>query len=78
MGVLRYQPSIATYTVLDQREFAGANLIVASLTISNSEINSFYRLNANDRISFHIDRSGVSLSLLSSSKASFYVYKISD
>ncbi|MFC6859617.1 hypothetical protein [Zunongwangia atlantica] len=79
MGILRYQPSITTYTVLDQREFAGVNLsIAANITISNSEINSFYRLNANDHISFHIDRSGVNLNLLGTSKANFYVYKISD
>ena len=77
IGVLRQTPALVN-TVLDERLFAGVNLVLGNVTISSSEINSVYALNAGDKISFAIDQGGISLGLLGSSFASFVVKKISN
>lgn len=77
IGLLRQTPALVN-SVLDERLFAGINLLVGNITISSSEINSVYALNAGDKISFAIDRGGIALGLLGSSYASFVVKKISD
>lgn len=70
----------ATTTVLDTREFNGVSLAgLASITLSESHINSLYPLLAGDKLYFGIVNSGLlSAGLLSSSTASFFVYKVSN
>ena len=51
---------------------------LASITITSAEINSIYQLTAGDKISFAIDKGGVALSLLGSSRADFVIKKISN
>lgn len=77
IGILRQTG--AGYTVLDQKTFSGANIpLVASILISQSSINSVYRLTAGDRLSFEVLEGGLALSLLSDSRATVSIYKISD
>ncbi|AYO57622.1 hypothetical protein CO230_05495 [Chryseobacterium sp. 6424] len=77
IGILRQTG--AGYTVLDQKTFSGANIpLVASILISQSTINSVYRLTAGDRLSFEVLEGGLALSLLSDSRATVSIYKISD
>lgn len=68
-----------TVTLLDTRVFSGINLLLLSLTISESNINSVYPLQAGDKISFGLTGSSLlDLGLLGSSASSFYIYKISN
>jgi len=69
-----------TYTVLDTREFSGLNLAaLLNITFSESSINSLYRLQANDKLYFGLTGSGgLTASLLGSSTASFYIYRVSN
>lgn len=77
VGILK--TTNGTTSVLDSKIFAGVNLLVAvNLTISTAELNGFYELNEGDRITFAVDRGGISLGLLGSSKASFTIRKISN
>ncbi|UKB78074.1 hypothetical protein [Chryseobacterium sp. MEBOG07] len=65
-------------TLIDSRLFSGVNLLVASLTISDSYINALYSFQAGDRVNFGFIDPGISLSLLSTSTTSFSIYKISN
>ncbi|REC46456.1 hypothetical protein [Chryseobacterium pennipullorum] len=65
-------------TLIDSRTFSGVNLVVASLTISDTSINSLYSFQAGDRIAFGFIDPGINLSLLSTSVTSFYIYKVSN
>lgn len=66
--------------MLDERLFSGVNLSVAlSLTISEGTINSLYNLKKNDRVNFGlINSSVITADILSTSVASFYIFKVSD
>ena len=77
IGILRHTST--GYNVLDQKNFSSAGIpMVVNILISESSINSIYRLTAGDMLSFEVDDGGLALGLLSSSRASFSVYKISD
>ena len=76
VGILKQ--SAGVNTVLDERSFAGVNLGLTNITISSSEINTVYQLNAGDKISFAMQKGGISVNLLSSSYSSFVVKKISN
>jgi hypothetical protein len=77
VGILK--TSGGSTTVLDSKIFAGVNIVVAvNLTISTAELSGYYELNEGDRISFAVDRGGIALGLLGSSKASFTIRKISN
>lgn len=65
-------------TLIDSRLFSGVNLLVASLTISDSHINALYSFQAGDRVNFGFIDPGISLTLLSTSTTSFSIYKISN
>ncbi|MFZ4927840.1 hypothetical protein [Chryseobacterium sp. Mn2064] len=65
-------------TLIDSRTFNGVNLVVANLTISDSTINSLYSFQAGDRVTFGFIDPGITLTLLSTSVASFYIYKVSN
>lgn len=65
-------------TLIDSRSFTGVNLLVASLTISDTYINGIYSFQAGDRIAFGMIEPGITLSLLGTSAASFYIYKVSN
>lgn len=69
-----------TFTVLDTREFNGLNLAgVVNLTISESSINSLYRLQTGDKLYFGLTNSGLlNATLLGTSNASFFIYRISN
>ncbi|MDQ1095658.1 MULTISPECIES: hypothetical protein [Chryseobacterium] len=77
VGIVRTRAGVAT--LIDSRSFTGANLILLSLTISESSVNSLYPLQAGDKISFGLTGSSLlDASILSTSTSSFYIYKISD
>ncbi|ASK32618.1 hypothetical protein CEY12_22150 [Chryseobacterium sp. T16E-39] len=77
VGIVRTRAGVAT--TIDSRAFSGANLILLSLTISESSLNSLYSLQAGDKISFGLVGSSVlDVGLLGSSVASFYIYKVSE
>ncbi|AZA78295.1 hypothetical protein EG347_12625 [Chryseobacterium sp. G0186] len=76
VGILKRTGSL--YSVIDQRSFTGINLALANITFSETSISSIYRLNQGDLIYFAVDPGLISLGLLSTSKSSFYIYKISD
>ncbi|MFZ4929398.1 hypothetical protein [Chryseobacterium sp. Mn2064] len=76
VGILKKTTS--GYSILDSREFLGVNLSVGNINICESSINSIYNLQAGDKLYFGVDNGGVTLSLLTSSRSYFYIYKISD
>lgn len=77
IGILKHLG--ASYSVLDERKFSGANIpLLLSLIVSNTSINSIYQLNAGDQLSFELNSGGLTLGLLASSYASVIVRKISD
>lgn len=78
IGILKTTGS--TTTVLDTREFNGVSLAgLASITLSESHINSLYTLQAGDKLRFGLINSGLlNAGLLGSSNASFFVYKVSN
>lgn len=77
IGILKHTGG--TYTVLDSRKFSGVSVpLLASIIVSNTSIDSIYQLSAGDQLSFEVNDGGLSLNLLSSSYATFYVQKISD
>ncbi|MBT2623364.1 hypothetical protein [Chryseobacterium sp. ISL-6] len=77
VGIVRTRAGVAT--TIDSRAFSGANLILLSLTISESSLNSLYSLQTGDKISFGLVGSSVlDVGLLGSSVASFYIYKVSN
>ncbi|MEN4762752.1 hypothetical protein ABEG63_20700 [Chryseobacterium sp. C39-AII1] len=77
IGIVRTRAGVAT--LIDNRAFSGANLLVLSLTISESSLNSLYSLQAGDKISFGLTGStALSAGLIGSSLSSFYIYKVSN
>lgn len=77
VGIVRTRAGVAT--TIDSRPFSGANLLVLSLTISESSLNSLYSFQAGDKVSFGlVGSTALDVGLLGSSVASFYIYKISD
>ncbi|GEN70074.1 MULTISPECIES: hypothetical protein [Chryseobacterium] len=77
VGILRTRAGVAT--IIDNRPFSGANLILLSLTISETSLNSIYTFQAGDKINFGLTGStALDVSLLGASVASFYIYKVSN
>lgn len=77
VGIVRTRNGVST--LIDNRSFSGANLILLSLTISESSLNSLYPLQAGDKLSFGLTgSSALDIGLLSSSTSSFYIYKVSN
>ncbi|PTT36927.1 hypothetical protein DBR28_10425 [Chryseobacterium sp. HMWF028] len=78
IGIARTRSGITT--LIDTRPFSGINLALAiNITFSDSSINSLYSFQAGDKISFGlVDTGNISVGLLGSSVASFYVYKVSN
>lgn len=76
VGIVQRASGTTNDTLLDSRAFTGLNLVVASVTFTESEINSIYQFNAGDKIYFALNTGGVTLGLLSTSSASFNIYKI--
>ncbi|SDQ05270.1 hypothetical protein SAMN05421664_0182 [Chryseobacterium soldanellicola] len=77
VGIVRTRAGVAT--LIDSRTFSGANLLVLSLTISETSVSSLYTLQAGDKISFGLTGSGLlDAGLLGSSTGSFYIYKVSN
>ncbi|PRB04428.1 hypothetical protein CQ046_06860 [Chryseobacterium sp. MYb7] len=78
IGIARTRSAVTT--LIDTRPFSGINLALAiNITFSDSSINSLYSFQAGDKISFGlVDTGNISVGLLGSSVASFYVYKVSN
>lgn len=77
VGIVRTRAGVAT--TIDSRAFSGANLLVLSLTISESSLNSLYTFQAGDKVSFGlVGSTALDVGLLGSSTASFYIYKVSN
>jgi hypothetical protein len=77
VGIVRTRAGVAT--TIDSRTFSGANLILLSLTISDASLNSLYSFQAGDKVSFGLVGSSVlDVGLLGSSRADFFVYKVSN
>jgi hypothetical protein len=76
-GIVRTRAGVAT--LIDSRPFSGANLILLSLTIAESTIDSLYTFQAGDKISFGLTGStALDVGLIGSSTSSFYIYKVSN
>ena len=77
VGIVRTRAGVAT--LIDNRPFSGANLLILSLTISESGLNSLYTFQAGDKISFGLTGStALDVGLLGSSVARFYIQKVSN
>ncbi|WP_313000736.1 hypothetical protein [Chryseobacterium gleum] len=77
VGIVRTRAGVAT--TIDSRPFSGANLILLSLTISESTLSSVYSFQAGDKVSFGlVGSTALDVGLLGSSVASFFIYKISN
>ncbi|WP_284460089.1 hypothetical protein [Chryseobacterium sp.] len=77
IGIVRTRAGVAT--TIDSRAFSGANLILLSLTISESSLSSVYSFQAGDKVSFGlVGSTALDVGLLGSSIASFYIYKVSN
>ncbi|WP_326982965.1 hypothetical protein VUJ46_22930 [Chryseobacterium sp. MYb264] len=77
IGIVRNRGGVAT--LIDNRPFSGANLVLLSLTISETSINSLYTLQAGDKLSFGLTGStALAVGLIGSSISSFYIYKVSN
>ncbi|AZA93332.1 Uncharacterised protein [Chryseobacterium nakagawai] len=77
IGIVRTRAGVAA--TIDSRAFSGANLVLLSLTISESSLNSAYSFQAGDKVSFGlVGSTALDVGLLGSSIASFYIYKISN
>ncbi|MCS3869092.1 hypothetical protein J3D55_002008 [Chryseobacterium ginsenosidimutans] len=77
VGIVRTRAGVAT--IIDNRPFSGANLILLSLTISEATVDSLYPLQAGDKISFGLTGSSLlNVGLIGSSTSSFYIYKVSN
>lgn len=77
IGIVRTRAGVAT--TIDTRPFSGANLLVLSLTISETTINSLYSFQAGDKISLGLTGStALDVGLIGSSVSSFYIYKVSN
>ena len=75
IGIVQNRAGVAT--LIDSRTFNGINLIVLSLTISETSLNSLYSFQAGDKISFGLVGSTVlDVGLLGSSRADFFIYKV--
>ncbi|SFH87325.1 hypothetical protein [Halpernia frigidisoli] len=77
IGVFKKVGSAAA-TLLDERLFSGANLLVANITISQTSINSIYKLTAGDKLLFGVNEGSIVVSLLSGSFVTINIRKISD
>ncbi|WP_288448215.1 hypothetical protein [uncultured Chryseobacterium sp.] len=79
-GIAIARTRAAVTTLIDTRPFSGVNLALAiNLTLSDSSINSLYSFQAGDKVSFGlVDTGNISVNLLGSSVASFYIYKVSN
>ncbi|RQO34468.1 hypothetical protein DBR39_20805 [Chryseobacterium sp. KBW03] len=78
IGIARTRAAVTT--LIDTRPFSGVNLALAiNITFSDSSINSLYSFQAGDKVSFGlVDTGNISVGLLGSSIASFYIYKVSN
>ncbi|WP_160136912.1 hypothetical protein [Chryseobacterium sp. c4a] len=77
IGIARTRNGVGA--VIDSRPFTGLDLGLVSLTISESTINSLYSFQTGDKVSFGLTGSNLlNLSILSSTIASFYIYKVSN
>jgi len=77
VGILRTRAGVAT--IIDNQPFSGANLVLLSLTISDSSLSSLYTLQAGDKISLGLTGStALDGTILGSSTSSFYIYKVSN
>lgn len=76
IGIMKTTGGITT--PLDTQKFSGAGIGIVKILISKASINTVYELVAGDKLSFQMNSGGLTLSLLSTSKAEFVVRKISD
>ncbi len=76
VGILKRTGNL--YSVIDQRSFTAINLSLGNVTLSEISMNTIYTLTQGDSLYFAVDPGISSLGLLSTSKSSFYIYKISD
>lgn len=77
IGILRTRGGVAT--TIDSRPFGGIDVLLLSLTISESNMNSIYAFQAGDKITFGlVGSTALDVGLLTSSAGSFYIYKISN
>ncbi|GGB98177.1 hypothetical protein [Dyadobacter sediminis] len=75
IGIVRTRAGVST--LIDNRSFSGANLVLLSLTISETSISSLYNLRAGDRLSFGLTGStALDAGLLGVSRANFSIYKV--
>lgn len=75
IGIIRQTTS--STTILDSKSFDGIDVLVLTLSLTSSSINSVYQLNAGDKIYFAAS-SGITVNLLNRSRASFVIKKISN
>lgn len=76
IGIARTRTGVTT--LIDSRPFTGVSILAAGITISDTSISSLYSFQAGDRVTFGFLDPGITLTLLSSSVASFHIYKVSN
>lgn len=72
IGIARTRSGVTT--LIDSRMFSG----IVTLSIADTNLTSLYSFQAGDKINFGIIESGITLGLISSSSASFYIFKVSN
>lgn len=73
IGIARTRSGVTT--LIDSRMFSG----ILTLSVTDTSISSIYSFQAGDKINFGtIETGGLTLGLISSSIASFYIYKVSN
>ena len=78
IGIIKRNASDGNFVVILSKDFAGINLGLANITLSSADLTSIFELKAGDRLYFGVMRDGVNLNLLSSSKASLSIFKVSN
>lgn len=76
IGIARTR--LGTSALIDSRLFSGVNLLAASVSMADTSINSIYSFQKDDKINFGTIDPGLTIDILSSTTASFYIYKISN
>jgi hypothetical protein len=76
VNITRIPAGTSTNTILDSQDFGGVDLVLAKLSITQSQISSIYSFTAGDKIKFGFTRGLLDIDLLSTVTAEISIYKI--
>lgn len=72
IGIARTRSGVTT--IIDSRMFSG----ILTLSVTDTSLSSLYSFQQGDKINFGTIENGITLGLISSSSASFYIFKVSN